>query len=47
MFAARPSGTEDIHKVYTESFRGAPHARSIVGGAQTIVGEAFAAVGQR
>jgi len=32
MFAARPSGTEDIHKVYTESFRGAPHARSIVGG---------------
>lgn len=46
-FAARPSGTEDIYKIYAESFRGACHLRSIVEQAQTIVGEAFAAAEQR
>jgi phosphoglucomutase len=46
-FAARPSGTEEIYKVYAESFRGAQHLRCIVEQAQTIVGEAFAAAGQR
>ena len=45
-FAARPSGTEEIYKIYAESFRGARHLRSIVEQAQTIVGEAFAAEGQ-
>jgi len=38
-FAARPSGTEDIYKIYAESFRGAAHLRRIVEEAQTIVNE--------
>jgi phosphoglucomutase len=38
-FAARPSGTEDIYKIYAESFRGADHLRRIVEEAQTIVNE--------
>ena len=42
-FAARPSGTEDIYKIYAESFRGADHLRRIVGEAQTIVDDALAA----
>jgi phosphoglucomutase len=42
-FAARPSGTEDIYKVYAESFRGADHLQRILGEAQAIVGEALAA----
>lgn len=42
-FAARPSGTENIYKIYAESFRGADHLRCIVEEAQTIVNEAFAA----
>jgi phosphoglucomutase len=41
-FAARPSGTEDIYKVYAESFRGADHLRRILAEAQTIVGTALA-----
>ena len=42
-FAARPSGTEDIYKVYAESFRGADHLRRILADAQAIVGAALAA----
>jgi len=42
-FAARPSGTEAIYKVYAESFRGAEHLRRILAEAQTIVGDALAA----
>jgi phosphoglucomutase len=42
-FAARPSGTEDIYKIYAESFRGADHLRQIQGEAQTIVSAALAA----
>ncbi len=42
-FAARPSGTEDIYKIYAESFRGADHLRRIVEQAQQIVSDAFAA----
>jgi phosphoglucomutase len=42
-FAARPSGTEDIYKIYAESFIGADHLRRIVEGAQTIVRDALAA----
>jgi phosphoglucomutase len=41
-FAARPSGTEDIYKIYAESFRGADHLRLILAQAQTIVGAALA-----
>jgi phosphoglucomutase len=40
-FAARPSGTEDIYKIYAESLRGADHLRRILAEAQTIVGAAF------
>ena len=43
-FAARPSGTENICKVYAESFQGADHLRRILEEAQTIVGDALAAV---
>ena len=42
-FAARPSGTEDIYKIYAESFRGDEHLRRLVEAAQQIVREALAA----
>jgi len=42
-FAARPSGTEDIYKIYAESFRGADHLRTILDEAQAIVGDTLAA----
>lgn len=45
-FAARPSGTEDIYKIYAESFLGADHLRRILDEAQTIVNDALAAAGQ-
>ena len=41
-FAARPSGTEDIYKIYAESFRGADHLRRILEEAQIIVNDALA-----
>jgi phosphoglucomutase len=41
-FAARPSGTEDIYKIYAESFRGAGHLRRILEEAQTMVNDALA-----
>ncbi|MGZ7083042.1 MAG: alpha-D-glucose phosphate-specific phosphoglucomutase, partial [Candidatus Angelobacter sp.] len=43
-FAARPSGTEDIYKIYGESFRGEDHLRRILKEAQTIVNEALETV---
>jgi phosphoglucomutase len=42
-FAARPSGTEDIYKIYAESFRGEDHLRRIVDEAQAIVDAALKA----
>lgn len=42
-FAARPSGTEDIYKLYAESFVGAGHLQQIVDQAQEIVTTALAA----
>jgi len=36
-FAARPSGTEDVYKIYAESFRGAEHLRQIQKEAQELV----------
>jgi len=44
-FAARPSGTEDVYKVYAESFRGEEHLEAIVAEAQEIVGKALAGAG--
>jgi phosphoglucomutase len=41
-FAARPSGTEDIYKLYAESFRSAEHLQKIVREAQGIVTAALA-----
>lgn len=40
-FAARPSGTEDIYKIYAESFIGVDHLNRILTEAVGIVGEAF------
>ena len=40
-FAARPSGTEDIYKIYAESFHGEDHLRKIVEEAQAIVDKAL------
>ncbi len=42
-FAARPSGTENIYKIYAESFRGADHLRRILEEAQAIVSAALTA----
>jgi phosphoglucomutase len=42
-FAARPSGTEDIYKIYAESFRGEEHLRHVVEEAQGIVDDALGA----
>jgi phosphoglucomutase len=44
-FAARPSGTEDVYKIYAESFRGKEHLTQIQTEAQTIVNEAFRTAG--
>ena len=44
-FAARPSGTEDIYKIYAESFRDGEHLRRILIDAQAIVDAAIAPVG--
>ncbi len=41
-FAARPSGTEDIYKIYAESFRDEGHLRSLLQEAQAIVDAALA-----
>ncbi|MCU0842571.1 MAG: hypothetical protein MUC79_12760 [Thiobacillaceae bacterium] len=40
-FAARPSGTEDIYKLYAESFVSAEHLQRIVAEAQRIVSDAL------
>ncbi|HEY7558177.1 MAG TPA: phosphoglucomutase (alpha-D-glucose-1,6-bisphosphate-dependent) [Candidatus Binatia bacterium] len=41
-FAARPSGTEDVYKLYAESFRGREHLRRIQEEAQTLISKALA-----
>jgi phosphoglucomutase len=43
-FAARPSGTEEVYKLYAESFRGTDHLRRIQEEAQAILGGALGAV---
>lgn len=42
-FAARPSGTEDIYKIYAESFKGQDHLERILEEAQSIVTDALMA----
>jgi phosphoglucomutase len=41
-FAARPSGTEDIYKIYAESFKGQAHLDSVIEEARSIVAAALA-----
>ncbi|RWZ52863.1 alpha-D-glucose phosphate-specific phosphoglucomutase [Labedella phragmitis] len=41
-FAARPSGTEDVYKIYAESFKGAEHLRQVQAEAKQIVDAAIA-----
>ena len=41
-FAARPSGTEDVYKLYAESFRGHEHLRRIQAEAQALISRALA-----
>jgi len=40
-FAARPSGTENIYKIYAESFKSPEHLRAIISEAQTMVNNAL------
>jgi phosphoglucomutase len=42
-FAARPSGTEDVYKIYAESFRGEKHLHAIQNEAQALIAKTFAA----
>jgi len=44
-FAARPSGTEAIYKIYAESFKGEEHLEALLREAQGIVQDAFASAG--
>jgi phosphoglucomutase len=40
-FAARPSGTEDVYKIYAESFLGEAHLERLIDEARTLVGQAL------
>jgi phosphoglucomutase len=44
-FAARPSGTESVYKIYAESFRGEDHLDQLLDEAQQIVQKAFEQAG--
>jgi phosphoglucomutase len=44
-FAARPSGTEEVYKLYAESFLGEDHLRKIQEEAQRLIAHAFASAG--
>ncbi|MFE9363022.1 phosphoglucomutase (alpha-D-glucose-1,6-bisphosphate-dependent) [Streptomyces sp. NPDC006978] len=44
-FAARPSGTEDVYKVYAESFQGAEHLARVQDEARALVSDALGATG--
>ena len=44
-FAARPSGTEDVYKIYAESFKGEGHLKQLQQEAQAIVADAFRVAG--
>jgi phosphoglucomutase len=43
-FAARPSGTEDVYKIYAESFKGEAHLAQILSEARAMVDEVFASI---
>jgi phosphoglucomutase len=46
-FAARPSGTEEVYKLYAESWKGAAHLRLIQDEAQAIIARAFQSAPRR
>ncbi len=46
-FAARPSGTEEIYKIYAESFKGEEHLQRLIAEAQELVKETFAQAGKK
>ena len=46
-FAARPSGTEDVYKIYAESFLGKDHLRRIQDEARAVISKTFAAAAQK
>jgi phosphoglucomutase len=46
-FAARPSGTEEIYKIYAESFKGQAHLERLIAEAQKLVSDCFDAAGAR
>jgi phosphoglucomutase len=46
-FAARPSGTEDVYKIYAESFRSENHLRQIQQEAQAMIARVFESEGGR
>ena len=46
-FAARPSGTEEVYKIYAESFRDEDHLRRIQQEAQDAIAALFSAAGAR
>ena len=46
-FAARPSGTEDVYKVYAESFIGEDHLHKIQEEAKQIIAGVFAEAGTK
>jgi len=45
-FAARPSGTEDVYKLYAESFLGKDHLRKIQEEAQALIARVFSSLGR-
>jgi phosphoglucomutase len=45
-FAARPSGTEEVYKLYAESFKGEAHLDRILGDARALIDRVFVAGGQ-
>ena len=45
-FAARPSGTENLYKIYAESFRDEQHLEAILSEAQAIVSHALDGAGR-
>jgi phosphoglucomutase len=45
-FAARPSGTEDVYKIYAESFAGEEHLRRLQTEAQELISHVFKAAGE-
>ncbi len=44
-FAARPSGTEEVYKIYAESFKGPEHLKQVLHEAKALVSAAFRAAG--